>query len=251
MSRALTRNSTSCVRALAADSMALVRAKASAPSTSYATAAGDVRDALKRLVHASPRIISRARPDAFARARGFAVSSTPHNAPRKLYTGPQIKLFRVLVRFKLAQLVGVGGLATPALTIGAGEAVSNTLIGAAVATAIGSVACGAALQYYASRYVGELALVAQRRRDVSVDALRISTMDFWGNRVDEIIPMDDVVPPLKGLSADALEEIAAQMFIPLDVVGGRQYVLSLRHGNLRDRDALFDVLSAGEYGKRK
>ena len=232
------------MRALAAD------ATAGAPSTSYTTAASVAATGSRSSSASSPR---RATASVSARrehARGFAASSTPLEGARKLYTGPQIKLFRILVRFKLAQLVGVGGLATPALTIGAGEAVSGTLLTAAVATAVGSIACGAALQYYASRYVGELALVAQRRRDVSVDALRISTMDFWGNRVDEIIAMDDVVPPLKGLSDDALEAIATQMFIPLDVVGGRQYVLSLRHGTLRDREALFDVLSAGEFSKR-
>lgn len=156
-----------------------------------------------------------------------------------------MKTFRALVRFKLAQLAAIGGLATPWLAVGAGEDVSAVAMAAAVGAGLGSAACSGAIQYYASRYVGELALLDDGR------TLRVSTMDFWGNRVDETYDVASrISPPLKGLSRDALEEMASRMFIPLDVYGARQYVLSLRHGDLVDADALFDVLSAGEYAKK-
>ena len=185
-------------------------------------------------------------PERRCSERTFASSATRDvSTVRKLYKGPQMKTFRALVRFKLAQLAAIGGLATPWLAVGAGEDVSAVAMAAAVGAGLGSAACSGAIQYYASRYVGELALLDDGR------ALRVSTMDFWGNRVDETYDVASrISPPLKGLSRDALEEMASRMFIPLDVYGARQYVLSLRHGDLVDADALFDVLSDGEYAKK-
>lgn len=165
-----------------------------------------------------------------------------------LYRGAHIKTFRVLVRLKLAQLAAVGGFATPFLAIGAGEDVSSTLIAAAIAGGIGSAACSAALQYYASRYVGALALT---ERPGAPPTLRVSTMDFWGARVDEDFTLDRVVPPLKGLSDDAKRTLAEQAFIPLDVVGARQFVLSLRFGELTRKAALFNALSGATVERRE
>ena len=77
-------------------------------------------------------------------------------------------------------------------------------------------------------------------------ALRVSTMDFWGNRVDEDFDVATrVTPPLAGLTREDLEALASRAFVPLDVVGARQFVVSLRHGELVDRERLFDVLSGG------
>ena len=158
----------------------------------------------------------------------------------KLYRGPQMRLFRVLVRFKIAQLGAIGALATPARAATADATAAPSLVAAAVAAGLGSAACGAATQYYASRYVGELALTRDGR------ALRVSTMDFWGNRVDEDFDVATrVTPPLAGLTREDLEALASRAFVPLDVVGARQFVVSLRHGELVDRERLFDVLSGG------
>ena len=167
-------------------------------------------------------------------------ASTTASAPVKLYRGPQMRLFRVLVRFKIAQLGAIGALATPALAATADATAAPSLVAAAVAAGLGSAACGAAVQYYASRYVGELALTRDGR------ALRVSTMDFWGNRVDEDFDVATrVTPPLAGLTREDLEALASRAFVPLDVVGARQFVVSLRHGELVDRERLFDVLSGG------
>jgi hypothetical protein len=68
-------------------------------------------------------------------------------------------------------------------------------------------------------------------------------MDFWGHRVDKDFDPADVLPPLRDLPADALGEMASQMFVPLDVVGSHQHVLSLRHGDLKDKKRLFALLT--------
>jgi hypothetical protein len=134
-------------------------------------------------------------------------------------------------------------LATPALAATADAAASSTLVAAAVAAGLGSAACGAAVQYYASRYVGELALTRDGR------ALRVSTMDFWGNRVDEDFDVATrVTPPLRERTREELNELATRAFVPLDIVGGRQYVVSLRHGDLVHREKLFDVLRGDARG---
>ena len=53
-----------------------------------------------------------------------------------------------------------------------------------------------------------------------------------------------VKPPLSNLSRGELEEIANRTFIPLDIIGERQYVVSLRHGDLLDAKKLFAVLGS-------
>ena len=140
----------------------------------------------------------------------------------------------------MAQLVAVGGLTAPLVAAVAGWASLGPAqwLGLALLTA-GSGAASAALYFYSSRYVGELALLPG-----SAGGVRISTLDFWGARSDLDVPLASVVPPLEGLSRAALAEAARQTFLPLSVAGHeeRQFVLSLRHGVLVDRGALLQLL---------
>ena len=98
-----------------------------------------------------------------------------------------MKLFRVVVRFKLMQLFSIGAVSTPMVLFfgGAGENIENvsatTQMLFASASAFGAVGCSFALQEFANRYVGELALMSSS--DEKKHWLRISSMDFWGNRV--------------------------------------------------------------------
>lgn len=52
---------------------------------------------------------------------------------------------------------------------------------------------------------------------------------------DVDFPLHTLVPPLQGLSKFGLEEMASQPFIPLDVRGSRQFIISLRYGNIVDK----------------
>ena len=88
------------------------------------------------------------------------------------------------------------------------------------------------------------------KSDADERRVRLSTMDFWGARVDEDVRFEDVVPPLKDLPREALAEMATQMFVPLDVVGSRQHILSLRHGHLRDKERLFRASHGTGRGRR-
>ncbi len=59
---------------------------------------------------------------------------------------------------------------------------------------------------------------------------------------DSIVPLERVVPPLKYCTTDELHNMAEQPMIPLNVEGDRQYLISLRHGLLVDKERLFQIL---------
>ena len=73
--------------------------------------------------------------------------------------------------------------------------------------------------------------------------VRFSVLDFWGNREDVDALIDDVVPPLAGLTPPEATAAAAEPFLPVTVSGDRQYVLSVRYGNVVDGKALKALLN--------
>lgn len=157
-----------------------------------------------------------------------------------LYRGKGMVPFRVLVRLKIFQLAGVAALAIPINTFLVQGSVSS--IQAVMATAL-VVGCGAAsvtLWYYSRRYVGELSL--RRRPGDGQPHVCFSVLDFWGNREDNLVAPERLIPPLQGCSATELRQIAEQTLLPVDVEGDRQYILSLRHGHLVNKQRLMEVL---------
>ena len=59
---------------------------------------------------------------------------------------------------------------------------------------------------------------------------------------DNVVPLSDVVPPLRGLDSEGLAEVAKQPLLPVQVLGDRQYYVSLRHGILVDKKTLFGIM---------
>jgi hypothetical protein len=156
----------------------------------------------------------------------------------------------------------VGAVSAPLSAALNNDPMSTTTMTAVAAVVGGSAACSFALQYYASRYVGELALLrgapsarepidAAKRDDCLL--VRVSTMDFWGKRSDTDVRVSQITPPFAGLSRQAYADLASNLFVPLDVAsryfgrgGGavaKQHVLSLRHGALKDKKRLFQLLT--------
>jgi hypothetical protein len=62
---------------------------------------------------------------------------------------------------------------------------------------------------------------------------------------DNIVPPERLIAPLQGCSATQLSEIAEQSLLPIDVEGDRQYIISLRHGRLVNKQKLMNVLKGG------
>jgi len=156
-----------------------------------------------------------------------------------LYKGRWMLPFRVLVRLKMFQLGGVAACAVPLGTLLTEGGPTMASLGVAGGLLLGCGISATTLQYYSRRYVGELALVTRHPSDTR---LRFSVLDFWGNREDNLIPMHELVPPLKGVAGQGLTQMARQPLIPVQVDGDRQYYVSLRHGVLVQKATLMRIL---------
>ena len=78
---------------------------------------------------------------------------------------------------------GVGVLFPVASVLGSGAALSGSELGVMGGILAGTVACGASMSWYCERFVGELSWRPAAR------ALRVSTLNVWGNRKDRDIPV--------------------------------------------------------------
>ncbi|GMH39576.1 hypothetical protein BSKO_07474 [Bryopsis sp. KO-2023] len=154
-----------------------------------------------------------------------------------IYKGRWMVPLYVLVRLKVFQLVAFGSLAIPLNTFFVQGSVEPMIWGITLAIVFGAGTASTALWFYSRRYIGELALLGKHR-----DRVQISVMDFWGNREENDVPLEAIVPPLRGLSPTALSVIAQHAFIPLDVQGSRQFFMTLRYGRICDKEMLFRLL---------
>lgn len=60
---------------------------------------------------------------------------------------------------------------------------------------------------------------------------------------DNWVPLRDLIAPFQDMAPQAVAEAAAKPLIPLDVAGDRQYYLSIRYGNLVDKQQLQSILN--------
>jgi hypothetical protein len=209
-----------------------------------------IRDSRKIEVNAHRNCLSRVANDNTNGRRWLSLSSdgnsdetgdeTGDETQKKivLYKGRGIRVFRVLVRFKIFQLSGIAGSAIPLATmLQAGEA---TLFNALLAGGLlfGGGVASTALWYYSRRYVGEMSLLLPPppEDDSSKAVVRFSVLDFWGNRENVDVSIQDILP-VEGISVDKVP------FFPVTVTGDRQYVLSLRYGHIANRNLLNKVLT--------
>lgn len=56
------------------------------------------------------------------------------------------------------------------------------------------------------------------------------------------MPVGLLVPPMKGLAGEGLKEVSRQTLIPVDVEGDRQYFISLRFGQVPEKQAFLQLL---------
>ncbi|KAK9817066.1 hypothetical protein WJX72_009013 [[Myrmecia] bisecta] len=116
-----------------------------------------------------------------------------------LYRGKWMQPFRLLVRFKIFQLVGVAALVVPINTWLVEGSVGGLQVALASWLLLGCGMASSTLWYYSSRYVGELSLVVRDGKP----HLCFSVLDFWGHRQNNIVPASQLIPPLQTSSLPA------------------------------------------------
>ena len=111
--------------------------------------------------------------------------------PRVLYHFHYVRHLRQLLRMKVLQLgAGVGVLVPVVSVLGSGGALSGGEVGLMGGIVAGTVAVGASMSWYCERFVGEICWLPAAR------ALRVSTLNVWGNRTDRDIPLAQLAPLL-------------------------------------------------------
>jgi hypothetical protein len=169
---------------------------------------------------------------------------------------------RLAVRLKVFHLLAAASAAGPAATLAGGGTVPplDAALAATLAASAGGAA--AALAWLSRRYVGEIATNATK------ESVTISTLGFWGERVDSEFPVAAVIPAVTRARSDGGDDgngngngktsasaaaaavvvdelIAARPLLAFDVEGDRQFLVSLRFSSLCDRPAMLRLLSGG------
>lgn len=163
---------------------------------------------------------------------------------------------RLAVRLKVFHLLAAASAAGPAATIASGGTVPA--LDAALAAALAASAGGAAvaLAWLSRRYVGEISVPRSPR-----DRVTISTLGFWGERVDSEFDSSAVVPvcsaraaPEGGETSSSDDEAAlralfdARPLLAFDVEGDRQFLVSLKLASFCDAGEMMKLLLGGVGG---
>jgi len=157
-----------------------------------------------------------------------------------LYRGKGMLLFRFLVRAKVFQVAGFFMVAMLLSMVTSVDRPDPATLSAAAALAVGCIVTSYCVWFYSSRYVGELSLLLPERK-----ALRFSVLDFWGNRQDNDVPLQQLEPPFLNRSVAEVKAMVKPPLMPLAVKGDRQYYISLGHGRVMQEEMLLKIL----YGK--
>lgn len=149
------------------------------------------------------------------------------SAARIIYRGAFMRPLRLLVRMKIAQLGGAAALCWPVASFVLGDPLPAGALALSGAVVMGCGAASYALFFYGRRYVGELSLVDDGGATSAV-FLRISTLSFWGARVDQLVDLKRMVPPMEGLTPPIALAYAKSSLFPLVVLDDRTYIITLR-----------------------
>ncbi|GFR41397.1 hypothetical protein Agub_g2076 [Astrephomene gubernaculifera] len=154
-----------------------------------------------------------------------------------LYRGRGMLLFRFVVRAKVFQLMGFLACAVFASVVLTTSNPDPMDLAAVGALAVGCVVTSYCIWYYSGRYVGEMSLLLPDRNRV-----RFSVLDFWGNREDNDVPLEQVVAPWRNRSVAEVRAQAKQALMPVEVKGDRQYYISVPHGYILEKEVLQKLL---------
>ena len=154
-------------------------------------------------------------------------SSTSQGEAKIFYRWPTIKHFRLLSRCKLYQLVLMGLLLPPATVSYSHGGLSGSTLTTAYVAAGGTLSLLVSLSHIFTRVIGEMAYLP------STGEVRLSTLTFFGDRRDILVPPHLLLP---------LEDKGALR--GLEVIGqSGVFRYSVRYGQIIDSELMNHLLS--------
>ena len=151
-----------------------------------------------------------------------------------IYKLPLMKYVRLVSRFKMYQLALMCGLCIPLYKQYVKELVPKKTLLLAFAGCVGTSIVLVIFSYFSTRFLGQLSVSPCKSK------IRISRLNFYGSRKEDIYLANKVVP-WTDVSNDLSKRIQ-RLYVIDDDDKERAYLYTLKHSNVKDRELFCDIL---------
>ena len=151
-----------------------------------------------------------------------------------IYKLPLMKYVRLISRFKIYQLALMCGLCIPLYKQYVKELVPKKTYLLALAGCVGTSIVFVIFSYFSTRLLGQLSVSPCKSK------IRISRLNFYGSRKEDIFEASKVVPWTD--SSNDLSKRIQTLYVIDDKDKEKAYLYTLKHSNVKDRELLCDIL---------
>lgn len=153
-----------------------------------------------------------------------------------MYKYPTIKYIRLISRFKVYQILIMCGLCYPLYGWYMENLISRTAFISAIGGCAGTSVVFLIFSYFSTKVVGQMYI------NNTETAIRLSTLNFYGSRIEITYECSHLIPWSDESSEENLKNIFQRLYIE-DKNGKRwNYIYSLRHGKLYNKELFCNVL---------
>ena len=151
-----------------------------------------------------------------------------------IYKLPLMKYVRLVSRFKIYQIALMCGLCIPLCKQYGKELVPKKTLLLAFAGCVGTSIVFVIFSYFSTRLLGQLSVSPCKSK------IRISRLNFYGSRKEDIYQASKVVPWTD--SSNDLSKRIQTLYVIDDKDKEKAYLYTLKHSNVKDRELLCDIL---------
>ena len=151
-----------------------------------------------------------------------------------IYKLPLMKYVRLVSRFKIYQLAIMCGLCIPLYKQYVEELVPKKTLLMAFAGCVGTSIVLVIFSYFSTRLLGQLSVSPCK------STIRISRLNFYGSRKEDIYQANKVVPWTDG--SNDLSKRIQKLYVIDDNDKERAYLYTLKHSDIKDRELLCEIL---------
>ena len=151
-----------------------------------------------------------------------------------IYKLPLMKYVRLVSRFKIYQLALMCGLCIPLYKQYVKELIPKKTLLLAFAGCFGTSIVLVVFSYFSTRLLGQLSVSPCKSK------VRISRLNFYGSRKEDIYQANKVVP-WTDVSNDLSKKIQ-KLYVIDDNDEEEAYLYTLKHSDVKDRELLCDIL---------